>query len=143
LYALALNETGAAQRQDLCQALKSGAILAKVAEKLPEHPGVLHYTIQSYEYAPLAKRGIAAANKYAKVAPAAPHAQHMPAHIYSIVGMWTEPVASNATSLIARMRPAFTMGRLLRTTTLRRAARNGREHAAPPTWAAEFQACAR
>jgi hypothetical protein len=100
-YALALNETALPSDKTYAKLLKSGAILAKVAEKLPGHPGVLHYTIHSYDYAPLAKRGIAAANKYAEVAPAAPHARHMPAHIYSMVGMWTESVASNAASLIA------------------------------------------
>jgi hypothetical protein len=100
-YALALNETALPSDKTYAKLLKAGTILAKVAETLPEHPGVLHYTIHSYDYAPLAKRGINAANKYATVAPAAAHARHMPAHIYSMVGMWTESVASNGTSLVA------------------------------------------
>jgi tetratricopeptide (TPR) repeat protein len=100
-YSLALNETALPSDKTYAKLLKAGAILEKIAQTLPEHPGVLHYTIHSYDYAPLAQRGIAAANKYAKVAPAAPHARHMPAHIYSMVGLWTESVASNATSLVA------------------------------------------
>jgi hypothetical protein len=100
-YALALNETALPSDKTYAKLLKAGAILEKIGAKLPEHPGVLHYTIHSYDYAPLAKRGIDAANKYAKVAPAAPHARHMPAHIYSMVGYWAESVASNASSLVA------------------------------------------
>jgi hypothetical protein len=100
-YALSLNESALPNDKSYAKLLKAGAILEKIAEKLPEHPGVLHYLIHSYDYSPLAQRGIAAANKYAKVAPAAPHAQHMPSHIYSMVGLWAESVASNATSLVA------------------------------------------
>jgi len=100
-YALALNETALPSDKTYAKQLKAGAILEKIAQTLPEHPGVLHYIIHSYDYAPLARRGINAANRYAKVAPAAPHARHMPAHIYSMVGMWPESVASNASSLVA------------------------------------------
>ena len=100
-YALALNETALPSDKSYANPLKAGAILEKIAEKLPEHPGVLHYVIHSYDYPPLAKRAIDAANRYAKVAPGAPHARHMPAHIYSMVGMWAESVASNASSLVA------------------------------------------
>jgi tetratricopeptide (TPR) repeat protein len=60
---------------------------------------VTHYLIHSYDFPPLADRGVPAANKYAKIAPAAPHAQHMPSHIYSMVGMWEESIASNLNSL--------------------------------------------
>jgi hypothetical protein len=100
-YALALNETALPSDKTYAKVLKAGALLEKIAQTLPEHPGVLHYTIHSYDYAPLAKRAIDPANKYAKVAPGAPHARHMPAHIYSMVGMWVESVASNASSLVA------------------------------------------
>jgi len=100
-YALALNETALPSDKTYAKLLKAAAILEKIGITLPEHPGVLHYTIHSYDYSPLAQRGIAAANKYAKVAPAAPHARHMPAHIYSMVGYWTQSVESNASSLIA------------------------------------------
>ena len=97
-YALSLNETALPSDKTYAKLLKAGAILEKVAQKLPEHPGVLHYIIHSYDYAPLAQRGLDAANKYAKVAPAAPHAQHMPAHTYSMVGLWAQSVESNTKS---------------------------------------------
>src|SRR5881396_163155 len=66
-----------------------------LAKKYPDHPGITHYLIHSYDFPPLAKRGVATANKYAKIAPSAPHAQHMPSHIYSMVGMWEASITSN------------------------------------------------
>jgi tetratricopeptide (TPR) repeat protein len=92
-YALALNETFDHKNMD--PLLKAIAILEPIDKKYPDHPGVTHYLIHSYDFAPLAKRGVPAANKYAKIAPAAPHAQHMPSHIYSMVGMWEASIASN------------------------------------------------
>jgi hypothetical protein len=62
--------------------------------------GVTHYLIHSYDFPALAQRGVPAANKYAKIAPSAPHAQHMPSHIYSMVGMWEESVMSNWRSVL-------------------------------------------
>ena len=69
-----------------------------VFSRQPDHPGVLHYLIHTYDYPPLAQRGLAAANRYAEVAPAAQHAQHMPSHTYSMLGMWAQSVASNTKS---------------------------------------------
>jgi tetratricopeptide (TPR) repeat protein len=92
-YALALNETF--DHKSLDPLLKAIAILEPIDKKYPDHPGVTHYLIHSYDFPPIAARGVAAANKYAKIAPSAPHAQHMPSHIYSMVGMWEESVASN------------------------------------------------
>jgi len=97
-YALALNETALHSDKTYAKQLKAGAILEKVAATQPEHPGVLHYLIHTYDYPPLAQRGLDAANKYAGVAPAAQHAQHMPSHTYSMLGMWTQSVASNTKS---------------------------------------------
>src|ERR1700747_367671 len=97
-YALALNETALHSDKSYANQLKAGAILEKVAETQPEHPGVVHYVIHTYDYPPLAQRGLAAANKYAKVAPSAPHAQHMPAHTYSMLGLWAQSVESNTKS---------------------------------------------
>ena len=97
-YALALNETALPSDKTYAKQLKAGAILEKVAATLPEHPGMLHYLIHSYDYPPLAQRGLDAANKYAGVAPAAQHAQHMPAHTYSMIGLWAQSVASNTKS---------------------------------------------
>lgn len=96
-YALALNETALPSDKTYAKLLKAGSILEKIAAT-QEHPGVLHYLIHSYDYPPLAQRGLDAANKYAKVAPAAPHALHMPAHNYSMLGLWEESVASNTKS---------------------------------------------
>ena len=92
-YALALNETFDHKTLDTLN--KAIAILEPIDRKYPDHPGVTHYLIHSYDFPPLAKRGVPAANKYAKIAPSAPHAQHMPSHIYSMVGMWDASVASN------------------------------------------------
>jgi tetratricopeptide (TPR) repeat protein len=106
-YALALNETALHSDKTFANQLKAGAILEKVEAKLPDHPGVLHYLIHTYDYPTLAQRGLDAANRYAEVAPAAQHAQHMPSHTYSMLGMWRQSVASNTKSReIARAQAA-------------------------------------
>ena len=97
-YALALNETALPGDKTYAKLLKAGALLEKIAATHPDHPGVLHYLIHSYDYPPLARRALDAANKYAGIAPSAPHAQHMPAHIYSMVGLWAQSVESNTKS---------------------------------------------
>jgi hypothetical protein len=97
-YALALNETALHNDKTYAKQLKAGAILEKILAKLPDHPGALHYLIHTYDYPPLAQRGLDAANRYAEVAPAAQHAQHMPSHTYSMLGLWTQSVASNTKS---------------------------------------------
>jgi tetratricopeptide (TPR) repeat protein len=79
--------------------LKAIAILEPLDKQYPDHPGITHYLIHSYDFAPIARQGIPAANKYARIAPSAPHAQHMPSHIYSMVGMWQESIASNLRSV--------------------------------------------
>src|SRR5438445_4446495 len=96
-HALALNETfDHKSMEPLVKAIK---ILEPLDKKYPEHPGITHYLIHSYDFAPIAKNGVPAANKYAKIAPSAPHAQHMPSHIYSMVGMWKESIASNISAI--------------------------------------------
>ena len=113
-YALALNETALLSDKTYAKQLKAGAILEKIAAKLPDHPGALHYLIHTYDYPSLAQRGLDAANRYAEVAPAASHAQHMPSHTYSMLGLWTQSVASNTKSraiaqgLAARLWPGAT-----------------------------------
>ncbi|HMA74173.1 MAG TPA: hypothetical protein VKP67_22200 [Xanthobacteraceae bacterium] len=98
-YALTLQAS--AKKSDLTYAnqLKSAAILEKLFDQNPQHPGVTHYLIHTYDFAPLADRGVASARRYAGIAPAVPHARHMPSHIYSMVGLWEESVASNASAL--------------------------------------------
>jgi hypothetical protein len=97
-YALALNETALHSDKTYANQLKAGAILENILAKLPDHPGALHYLIHTYDYPPLAQRALDAANRYAEVAPAAQHAQHMPSHTYSMLGMWSESVSSNRKS---------------------------------------------
>jgi hypothetical protein len=97
-YALALNETALHSDKTYAKQLKAGAILERISATLPEHPGVLHYLIHTYDYSPLAQRALDAANKYAGVAPAAQHAQHMPAHTYSMLGLWSQSVEANTIS---------------------------------------------
>jgi len=98
-YALTLQAS--APKKDLTYAnqLKSAALLEKLFEENPQHPGVTHYLIHAYDFAPLADKGVSAARRYARIAPAVPHARHMPSHIYSMVGLWDESIASNASAL--------------------------------------------
>ena len=96
-HALALNETF--DHKSMAPLAQAVSILEPLDKQYPDHPGITHYLIHSYDFAPIAQRGIPAANKYAKVAPAAPHAQHMPSHIYSMVGMWQPSIESNLASV--------------------------------------------
>ena len=95
-HALALNEIF--DHKDMAPLVKAIAILEPLDKQYPAHPGITHYLIHSYDFAPLAQRGVPVANKYAKIAPAASHAIHMPSHIYSMVGMWEKSIASNIKS---------------------------------------------
>ena len=78
--------------------LKAAAALEKQFVKYPDHPGVAHYLIHSYDAPPIAARGLDAARRYAKIAPDAPHALHMPSHIFTRVGAWGDSVALNRRS---------------------------------------------
>jgi tetratricopeptide (TPR) repeat protein len=100
----ALNLQASAPKSDIQyrQQLQSAQILETLLLKSPEHPGVTHFLIHAYDYPPLADKGISAARRYAKLAPAAPHARHMPSHIYSMVGLWEESIASNLHSMAIR-----------------------------------------
>ena len=98
-YALALNETAPHSDKAFSNQLKAAAILERIDREQPNHPGVTHYLIHSFDYAPLAQRGLPYADKYAQIAPAAPHAQHMPSHIYSMIGMWEPSIRSNQAAL--------------------------------------------
>ena len=79
--------------------MKSAAILEQLYAKNPQHPGITHYLIHAYDFAPFADKGIPAARRYAAIAPAVPHARHMPAHIYSMVGLWEDSITSNLSAL--------------------------------------------
>jgi hypothetical protein len=98
-YALTLQASASPADTTYANQLKSVAILEKLYDQNPQHPGVTHFIIHAYDYSPLAEKGIPAARRYAGLAPAVPHARHMPSHIYSMVGLWEESIASNASSL--------------------------------------------
>jgi Tfp pilus assembly protein PilF len=97
-YALALNVAAPPADKTYANQLKGAAILEKIWVRQPEHPGVAHYLIHLYDTPALAEKGLAAARRYAKVAPGAAHAQHMPSHIFTRVGYWQESIASNIES---------------------------------------------
>jgi hypothetical protein len=97
-YALALNVGASPADKTYADQLKGAAILEKIAARQPHHPGVWHYLIHLYDYPPIADHGINAAKEYAKVAPDAPHALHMPSHIFTRVGYWSDSIASNSAS---------------------------------------------
>jgi len=98
-YALTLQASAPKTDKAYANQLKAAGILEKLFKQNPQHPGVSHYLIHAYDYPPLADKGIDAARRYAGIAPAAPHARHMPSHIYSMVGLWEESIASNRSSL--------------------------------------------
>jgi tetratricopeptide (TPR) repeat protein len=97
-HALALLAT--APPTDKTYAHQKGAaeILNRVLPEEPEHPGVTHYLIHSFDYPALAELALPAARVYAKLAPGSPHALHMPSHIFTRLGLWDESIASNLAS---------------------------------------------
>jgi hypothetical protein len=84
--------------------LEAGAILEKIFVEQPEHPGVAHYIIHSYDVPALAGRALDAARRYAAIAPSAPHALHMPSHTFTRVGAWKESIETNLLSEAAARR---------------------------------------
>ncbi len=94
-YALALNEAADPADKTYARQLKAADILERLEAKYPEHPGIPHYIIHSYDYPELAMRGVFAASRCARLAVSAPHALHMPSHIYSTLGMWQEAIDSD------------------------------------------------
>jgi hypothetical protein len=97
-YALALDATALPTDKTYANQLKAAVILEKVFAEQPNHPGVAHYIIHSYDAAPLATRSLTAARSYSKIAPAVPHALHMPSHIFTRLGLWQESIDSNLAS---------------------------------------------
>src|SRR6266498_5441508 len=100
-YAIALNTSASPADKTYAQQLKGAAILEPISKRLPQHPGVTHYLIHLYDYPETAAKGLEAANRYAKIAPAAPHDQHMPSHIYNRVRYWKQSIDSNIGSVKA------------------------------------------
>ena len=85
---------------------KAAAILEKLFAEEPNHPGVAHYLIHTYDTPTMAEHGLPAARKYAQLAPAAPHALHMPAHIFARLGLWQDDINSNLASIAATQKEA-------------------------------------
>jgi len=105
-YALSLLASEPHHDETFANRKQAAAILEKLFAIEPDHPGVAHYLIHSYDKPQLAQLGIPAARRYAEVAPAAPHALHMPSHIFARVGLWQDDIKSNLASIAATRKTA-------------------------------------
>ena len=103
-YALALNATQSPTDKTFANKKKAAEILNKVWTEQPNHPGVVHYLIHSDDTQQLADAGLPAAMCYAKIAPAVPHALHMPSHIFTRLGLWQQSIDSNVAAHDAGLR---------------------------------------
>lgn len=97
-YALAVNQTAPASDKTYAKQIKAAAVLEPLFAKMPEHPGLAHYIIHAYDAPPLAPKALDAARRYASLAPAIPHALHMPSHTFTRVGHWKESIDTNRRS---------------------------------------------
>jgi hypothetical protein len=100
-YALALRSAADPADKTFSNQKKAGAILNSLFPNEPNHPGVAHYLIHNYDYPELADLGLDAARKYAAIAANSAHAQHMPSHIFTRLGLWDESIKSNTNSMAA------------------------------------------
>jgi len=100
-YTLALNAAADPRDKSYTKQRKAFSILDKLFQEEPLHPGVAHYIIHNYDYPGLAELALPAARKYASIAPASAHAQHMPSHIFTRLGLWDECARSNLISVSA------------------------------------------
>jgi tetratricopeptide (TPR) repeat protein len=113
-YALSILGTAPTTDKTYATQKRAAALLNSVLPKAPDHPGVAHYLIHSLDYPGLAELALPAARAYAKIAPSAPHAQHMPSHIFTRLGLWDESIRSNlaarqaARDVMARTSPGST-----------------------------------
>jgi tetratricopeptide (TPR) repeat protein len=95
LYLIAIQERS---DQTYSDSLKAAAILEKQFARHPNHPGIAHYLIHAYDAPPIAQKGLPSARRYARIAPDAPHALHMPSHIFTRVGAWQDSITTNRRS---------------------------------------------
>jgi REP element-mobilizing transposase RayT len=102
-YALALLGTASPVDRGHANQKHAAAILEPLYARYPQHPGLAHYLIHAYDSAELAPRGLQAARDYAKIAPSAPHALHMPSHIFTRLGDWDDSITSNIAARNAAM----------------------------------------
>ena len=97
-YAIALDAAAPPTDKKYTKQLQAAQLLEKAMAAQPDHPGIAHYLIHSYDVPALAGKGLPAARRYAALAPDAPHALHMPSHIFTRVGAWEDSIASNIAS---------------------------------------------
>jgi hypothetical protein len=103
-YALSIAAAASPNDKTFADQLKAGAILESLIASEPNHPGLAHYIIHSYDVPPLAGRALAAARRYAAIAPSAPHALHMPSHTFTRLGYWQDSIDTNIKSGEVAMR---------------------------------------
>jgi tetratricopeptide (TPR) repeat protein len=107
-YALALEFSDPSDDPTHARRKQAAAILERLFVLEPNHPGIAHYLIHTYDTPGMAELGLPAARRYAQIAPAAPHALHMPSHIFARLGMWQEDIDSNLASIAASRNAAVT-----------------------------------
>lgn len=94
-YALSLISNASSSDKEHRRQKQAADLLEPLYREFPDHPGIPHYLIHAYDNQELAARGLAAARTYATIAPSAPHALHMPSHIFTRLGLWNDSIASN------------------------------------------------
>ncbi|MBA3914672.1 MAG: hypothetical protein H0X25_12670, partial [Acidobacteriales bacterium] len=110
-YGLALLASEPEDAQNLEHREQAAAVLEPIFAAEPQHPGVAHYLIHAYDSPQMAQQGLSAAKRYSQIAPASPHAVHMPSHIYARLGLWQEDIEANSKSVtITRETAARGMG---------------------------------
>ncbi len=97
-YALALRASAIPTDKSYSKQRAAGKILQDLFQEEPNHPGIAHYIIHSYDYPELAELGLSTARRYADIAPNSAHAQHMPSHIFTRLGLWNESISTNINS---------------------------------------------
>jgi hypothetical protein len=107
-YALAIAASEDPADKTYAGRLKAGAVLEKLFEEEPTHPGLAHYIIHTYDVPALAGRALVAARRYSEIAPDAPHALHMPSHTFTRTGYWQESIDSNIAAAAAARREGQT-----------------------------------
>ena len=105
-YALSLLASEPHDDATFANRKQAAAVLEKLFAIEPDHPGIAHYLIHSYDKPQLAQLGLPAARRYAQIAPASPHALHMPSHIFARVGLWQDDINSNLASIAATRKTA-------------------------------------
>ena len=103
-YALALLSMASPSDRGRSNQKRAATILEPVFRQYPQHPGTAHYLIHAYDNPEMAKMGLPAARAYAQIAPSAPHALHMPSHIFTLLGLWRDSIESNRAARAAAHR---------------------------------------